>query len=132
MTDMNLTVDQLSESVNEISQSATTLAGVGSEAKEYSDSVSETMNKTVSISEEGREKANNVGTVIEEIRDSVNALGEAVDKVGNSAMEITNIVHLIGEISDETNLLSLNAVQNSPQSYHLKKSHHSYTFHKSL
>ena len=109
MTDMNLTVDQLSESVNEISQSATTLAGVASEAKEYSDSVSETMNKTVSISEEGREKANNVGTVIEEIRDSVNELGEAVDKVGNSAMEITNIVHLIGEISDETNLLSLNA-----------------------
>ena len=109
MTDMNLTVDQLSESVNEISQSATTLAGVASEAKEYSDSVSETMNKTVSISEEGREKAKNVGTVIEEIRDSVNELGEAVDKVGNSAMEITNIVHLIGEISDETNLLSLNA-----------------------
>lgn len=109
MTELNNTVDQLSESVNEISESASTLAGVASEAKNYSDHVSSKMDMTVSISAEGKEKANNVGKVIDGIRDSVNSLGKAVDKVGDSAMEITNIVHLIGEISDETNLLSLNA-----------------------
>lgn len=109
MTDLNVTVDQLSESVNEIAESASALAGVVSETKSYSNDVSATMDKTVSISEEGREKANNVSLVIDNIRDSVNTLGEAVNKVGQSSMEITNIVNLIGEISDETNLLSLNA-----------------------
>lgn len=109
MQDLNTTVDQLSESVNEIAENATMLAGVASETKEYSEHVSETMKHTVSISEEGKEKAINVSRVIGEIKEGVNALGEAVDKVGVSAKEITNIVNLIGEISEETNLLSLNA-----------------------
>ena len=50
-----------------------------------------------------------VGNALHNIEISIHNLEEAVDKVGTASGEIVDIIKLIGDIAEETNLLSLNA-----------------------
>lgn len=109
MTELNATVDQLSVSVNEIAQNATQLAGVVADTKEDSDKVEDKMRTTVEVSEKGKADMESVGNALHNIQISIHNLEEAVDKVGTASGEIVDIIKLIGDIAEETNLLSLNA-----------------------
>ena len=109
MTELNATVDQLSVSVNEIAQNATQLAGVVAYTKEDSDKVEDKMRTTVEVSEKGKADMESVGNALHNIEISIHNLEEAVDKVGTASGEIVDIIKLIGDIAEETNLLSLNA-----------------------
>lgn len=109
MEKMNLTVDQLSVSVNEIAQSATKLAMVVADTKEDSDKVNVKIQETVEVSRQGREDMEKVSLAMDNIGISIEKLQEAVYKVGNASEEITKIISVIGNIAEETNLLSLNA-----------------------
>ena len=109
MKDLNTTVEQLSISVNEIAQSATTLASLVAETKEDGDGMNGRMKETVNISQKGKEVMQGVDTAMQRIDSSVRQLQRAIDEVGNVSGEITNITRVIGDIADETNLLSLNA-----------------------
>ena len=109
MTELNATVDQLSVSVNEIAQNATPLAGVVADTKEDSDKVEDKMRTTVEVSEKGKADMESVGNALHNIEISIHNLEEAVDKVGTASGEIVDIIKLIGDIAEETNLLSLNA-----------------------
>lgn len=109
MKDLNTTVEQLSVSVNEIAQSATTLASLVAETKEDGDGMNGRMKETVSISQKGKEVMQDVDTAMQSIDNSVRQLQRAIDEVGNVSSQITNITRVIGDIADETNLLSLNA-----------------------
>ena len=95
MSELNATVDQLSVSVNEIAENATQLAGVAADTKSDSDMVESKMER--------------VGEALSNIEVSIHNLEEAVNKVGTASGEIVQIIKLIGDIADETNLLSLNA-----------------------
>ena len=109
MTELNATVDQLSVSVNEIAQNATQLAGVVADTKEDSDKAEDKMRTTVEVSEKGKADMESVGNALHNIEISIHNLEEAVDKVGTASGEIVDIIKLIGDIAEETNLLSLNA-----------------------
>lgn len=109
MKDLNETVEQLSASVNEIAKSATELAEFVAETKDDGNGMSDRMTKTVDISKEGKAVMQDVGTAMQNIDGSVRKLQKAIDEVGSVSGEITNITRAIGEIADETNLLSLNA-----------------------
>lgn len=109
MSELNATVDQLSVSVNEIAQNATQLAGVAADTKSDSDIVESRMQETVAVSEKGRKDMERVGEALSDIEVSIHNLEEAVNKVGTASGEIVQIIKLIGDIADETNLLSLNA-----------------------
>jgi len=109
MKDLNMTVEQLSVSVNEIAQSATTLASLVAETKEDGDGMNDRMKETISISQKGKEVMQDVDAAMQSIDNSVHQLQHAIDEVGNVSGEITNITRVIGDIADETNLLSLNA-----------------------
>lgn len=109
MTELNATVDQLSVSVNEIAQNATQLAGVVADTKEDSDKVEDKMRTTVEVSEKGKADMESVGNALHNIEISIHNLEEAVNKVGTASEEIVDIIKLIGDIAEETNLLSLNA-----------------------
>ncbi len=109
MKDMNSTVNQLSRSVNVIAQSATTLAALVEETKADGDGVSGKMEETVNISQKGKAVMQDVDAAMHSINDSVRQLQSAIDEVGQASQEITDITRTIGEIADETNLLSLNA-----------------------
>ena len=109
MRELNDTVDQLSVSVNEIAENVTQLAGVAAETKNDGDSVDIKMRETVELSEKGRMDMEHVSEALNNIELSIRSLEEAVNKVGSASKEIVDIIKLIGDIADETNLLSLNA-----------------------
>lgn len=107
--DLNETVDQLSISVQEIAESATSLALVVSETRDSSIQADEKMQETVTVAESGKSDMEKVGEAMKTIESSISSLQESIDKVGTASLEINNIVAMIGEIADETNLLALNA-----------------------
>ena len=109
MHELNDTVDQLSVSVNEIAENVTQLAGVAAETKNDGDSVDIKMRETVEVSEKGRMDMEHVSEALNNIELSIRSLEEAVNKVGSASKEIVDIIKLIGDIANETNLLSLNA-----------------------
>ena len=109
MSELNSTVDQLSLSVNEIAENATKLACAVADTKEDSIGVENKMQETVSVSKKGRQDMEYVGKALKDIQTSIQNLEQAVNKVGIASNEIVEIVQLIGNIADETNLLSLNA-----------------------
>ena len=106
---LNETVDQLSASVQEIAENATSLAMVVSETKDSSMEAEQKMNETVTVAESGKSDMEKVGEAMNVIQSSINSLKESIDEVGTASSEINNIVSMIGEIADETNLLALNA-----------------------
>ena len=109
MSDLNTTVDQLSESIGEIADNATSLAMVVSDTKATSLEVDKCMGQTVAASEKGKSDMRHVNVAMGNISDSIQKLNMAIDKVGKASEEITDIVAVIGNIAEETNLLSLNA-----------------------
>lgn len=109
MKELNVTVEQLSDSVNEIAQNATTLSIVVAETKDNGYGVNKKMKETVDISKKGKEDMQDVSVAMQNINNSVNKLHLAIDEVGKVSEEITNITKVIADIADETNLLALNA-----------------------
>lgn len=109
MSELGTTVDQLSESINEIAQNATTLAMVVSDTRQDSLKANDKMNETVQVTEQGRSDMEKVGNAMSDIRKSIDELQDSINNVGNASQEITSIIAIIGEIAEETNLLSLNA-----------------------
>ncbi len=109
MKELNETVEQLSVSVNGIAESATTLATLVAEARDDGEGVSSKMSETVQISQEGKTAMQNVSAAMQNINNSVRKLQAAIDGVEKASEEITNITGVIGNIADETSLLSLNA-----------------------
>lgn len=108
MQELNVTVDELSRSISEIADNATTLAMVVSDTKQTSTKVESHMQQTVTASIQGKNDMRQVNDAMETISSSIRKLDQAIDKVGKSS-EIEKIVSVIGNIADETNLLSLNA-----------------------
>ncbi|MBP3476028.1 MAG: HAMP domain-containing protein [Lachnospiraceae bacterium] len=109
MKELNNTVEQLSLSVNEIAENATTLAMVVADTRDDGMRVDEKMNETVEISRQGKADMQHVNEAMLEIDESVRKLEIAIDKVGKASEEITKITGVIGGIAAQTNLLSLNA-----------------------
>ena len=109
MQELNNTVEQLSVSVNEIADNATTLAAVAANTRDDGKQVDLKVKETVEVSRQGKADMQNVGAAMQSINDSMRKLQQAIDKVGNASEEITKITGVISDIADETNLLSLNA-----------------------
>ncbi|MBR1630046.1 MAG: methyl-accepting chemotaxis protein [Lachnospiraceae bacterium] len=109
MENLNNTVEQLSAAVNEIAEAATTLAMVVSDTKTSSDAASKSMTETVEFSSKGRSDMEKLSKAMEGIQNANDGLVESINKVGDASEEITGIVAMIGDIAEETNLLSLNA-----------------------
>lgn len=109
MRELNATVEQLSMSVGEIANHATTLAMVVSDTKDDGDQVDSKMQETVKVSQNGKSDLQRVSSAMGTINGSVQKLQQSIDEVGKASAEITNITEIIGNIADQTALLSLNA-----------------------
>ena len=109
MQQLNDTVDQLALAVNDIAQNATVLSGVVADTRDNSDKAHDSMRETVEISQKGRSDMEKVSVAMGGISAANERLVESINKVGSASEEITNIVAMISDIAEETNLLSLNA-----------------------
>ncbi len=109
MQQLNETVDQLAVAVGDIASNATTLATVVADTRDNSEKADAAMKETVKISQKGRDDMEKLSHAMDGIQSANSKLVDAINEVGHASEEITNIVSMIAEIAEETNLLSLNA-----------------------
>lgn len=109
MQQMNGTVDSLATAVTELANHASTLAGVVSDTTEHGNEANGQILEMVEVADKGHHDMMKVRTDMEELVQSMKELGTSVQQVSASAEKINSIIHMIGEIADQTNLLSLNA-----------------------
>ena len=65
--------------------------------------------KTTSRMNDVEEETNNIVNTIESIQEHANTLGDDSNSLNDSVLSIAEIINLIKDISDQTNLLALNA-----------------------
>ncbi|TAN41984.1 MAG: HAMP domain-containing protein [Nitrospirae bacterium] len=87
--------DQLSQTSNSIAQSVS--------------EVSKTTENAMDVAEAGKEISENAVNTINKVHDSTLGLAAMVEKLNSRASEIGDIVTVIKDIADQTNLLALNA-----------------------
>lgn len=109
MEQLNITVEELAKSTSVMAENASGLAMVVSETNDKGIEAREKMDEAVGVSEEGKNNMDNIHLAMKEIENTVSSLVEVVKEVESSNTEINGIVALIGQIADQTNLLSLNA-----------------------
>ncbi|MHB1661843.1 MAG: methyl-accepting chemotaxis protein [bacterium] len=86
------------EQFNELSLTASTI-----------EENTKTINSIALLSVKSREKADNIVDMITRNASEILDLNDSIQKIHESTQKITNIITVIGEIADQTNLLSLNA-----------------------
>lgn len=109
MGDVKVTLDQVAAGVQELALHATTLSNVVNETNQRGSHAKENMQQTVAVASQGRADMEEVNKAMESIVESMGQLEAIVDKVGASTEQINTMVGIISDISDQTNLLSLNA-----------------------
>ena len=109
MSDVKVTLDQVASGVQELSLHATTLSGVVNDTNSHSALAKENMRQTVEVASQGRRDMETVSSAMDSIVTSMSQLEKIVDQVGASTEQINTMVGIISDISDQTNLLSLNA-----------------------
>lgn len=109
MAALNRMVEELSAEVGEVSREMSGLVDVIGEAGEQSRMASEMMKQTVDASGEGQAAAEQVSSSMKTIEDSITSLSGLITETENAVEQISNMVGMIVDVADETNLLSLNA-----------------------
>ena len=95
IADASSAVSKISESMSDVSERATDSAEVA--------------RKSVSIAHKGGETVRQTIDGMETIREQIQETAKRIKRLGESSQEIGDIVNLITEISDQTNILALNA-----------------------
>lgn len=109
MNEMNRTVQDLTQSITNVAESAVTLSELVGDATDKGLLADEQMKEAVSASDRGMTDMEAITRSMERISVKMNALETSAVKMDGSIDKINHIVDLIRDIAEETNLLSLNA-----------------------
>lgn len=109
MGDVKVTLDQIANGIQELALHATTLSDVVNQTNERGKTAKANMQLTVEVASKGREDMETVNQTMDSIVQSMKQLSEIVNEVGSSTRQINSMVEIISDISDQTELLSLNA-----------------------
>lgn len=109
MGDMEVTLDQVANGIQELAIHAATLSGIVNETNGKSGNAKANMQLTVNVASAGRRDMEAVNQAMDIIVQSMKQLSDIVEKVGDSTKQINSMVEIISDISDQTELLSLNA-----------------------
>lgn len=102
-------VEQLSNSVEEVSLRMDKLAELTELSHAEGTNADGLMKESVVMSKSGREDMERISRGMEDINDSITTLSEQMDRMGKATAQIGDMVNMIIDIAEETNLLSLNA-----------------------
>ncbi|MDZ5471569.1 methyl-accepting chemotaxis protein [Bacillus sp. 31A1R] len=94
---------------NEVENSVGEMSSGIEQITRSSEDMLETAEKTNEVTKKGSSSISKVVTQMNKINDSVSETTEVIRSLGVRSNEISNIVNLITTISDQTNLLALNA-----------------------
>lgn len=109
MNEMNNTVNELTLSVTEVAENATSLSSFIEETREKGVAAGEQMKEAVSVTNLGKDNMRNLLTTMNDISSKMEILEKSAAEMEDSVVQINSIVDLIRDIAEETNLLSLNA-----------------------
>ena len=101
-----------SEQAHQVNDTAVSLDAINSTVKMTVDSLAnnqEIVDSTVHYANEGKEQLFDLKTSMEKIHDDADSLSDTITNLANSSSQIGNIVTVINDIADQTNLLALNA-----------------------
>ncbi|MCS7164490.1 MAG: methyl-accepting chemotaxis protein [Thermodesulfovibrio sp.] len=94
--------NQIATAAEEMTQTITDIANNASKA-------SETAQETMEIAKKGKNISEDAVAKVNIVYQTTNELGKMIEKLNSSASEIGEIVTVIKDIADQTNLLALNA-----------------------
>jgi len=111
-----LTVDELARgfqdqvsTINNIMDTTVSLDDQFQQIAKKAEGVKHASDNTVAAAEEGGKSVNLTIKKMSEINNTVNELSVVIESLGAKSIQVGEIVHLITEIADQTNLLALNA-----------------------
>ena len=102
-------INGISNSVTELADNATSLAGSMSDLADKGCSVNETMSRLVKDAENGQKDMQALQNSMKQVSLSMEDMNTVVLEVDAAAQRINSIVEMINSISSQTNLLSFNA-----------------------
>jgi len=112
---MSATVEQVagsheeSAAVQEVATTSREMAATSQRIAYRSEEVSQTAEKTSDASEKGREFMGKVITGMEQIKERVSNVSNRILQLGDQSRQISGVINIINEISEQTNTLALNA-----------------------
>ena len=109
MENLDRMVMQLSNAAEEASAQMENLAALIQQADAEGKTAEVLMQESVVMSQKGKKDMGQISSGMGNIHSSITALSEQIGKVGESISQISNMVDLIVDVAEETNLLSLNA-----------------------
>lgn len=102
-------VNQLSAAVQECSSQMEQLAELIGQAHKEGENADSLMKESVVMSQSGKRDMDKINSGMSGISTSIAMLSDQITKVGNAMAQIGDMVNMIMDIAEETNLLSLNA-----------------------
>ncbi len=106
---LNKLADELQAAADEAANQMDFLAELIKQTHEDGNVAKELMQESVEMSQSGKEAMEDINAGIESINLSIDTLAKQVTKVDEAMAQIGEMVDIIRDIADETNLLSLNA-----------------------
>lgn len=100
---------QLSSAADKVAEQMDYLADLIRKTHEEGSIADTLMTESVSMSQGGKDDMEAINSGMDSIHNSISTLAKQIDKVGDSTAQIGDMVNIIMDIAEETNLLSLNA-----------------------
>lgn len=116
LQDINHIAEQVEESANQISQVASSLAQSSGEQNDSVENLSKTVGLVNQMTDETQKNAKDAGNSVklagdflEQGNKKMQELADTINMISENSQKISGIMAIIDEISEQTNLLSLNA-----------------------
>lgn len=109
MKNLNYVVGEFASSTSQIANTAAELVNIVSDANDSGENLKKKMQETVGMSKDGKNDMAYVSQAIQSVKSSIKELESLIYEVSDSSKKINNIITIIGDIADSTNLLALNA-----------------------
>ncbi|MBR1861645.1 MAG: methyl-accepting chemotaxis protein [Lachnospiraceae bacterium] len=106
---LNSILSDMNDSIDDIARAATDLAATSSQLSENADTIKDLCNETLESSTAGKNEMVSMTENVSTLNDTIKELTELIRTTAKSIEEITGITDAINAISEQTNLLSLNA-----------------------
>ena len=106
---LNRALGSMESSIDDVAKAASELAGISTSLSERSEDVRKLCSETMNSSTEGKKAMSNMTDNVDKLDETLNKLSDLIQTTASSIDEINGITGAINAISEQTNLLSLNA-----------------------